>query len=814
MEALPNSVTNLVNLQVLKLNGCWYLKELPRGINKLINLRHLDDNPCESLEFMPRGIGKLTSLQTLSCFVVAKNRSPKSEMAEFEGAKLEDKQYLQSLTTKWESIDIDTDMDLDIDLYDKMLQSLQPNSNLQELGVKGYGGMSFPSWLSDLSNLVRISLDGCKRLEHIPPLDGIPYLKELLICSMKSLEYIDSEGVGGKEVSKFFPSLKILFIYDCHRLKGWWNKSRGEMKDESDESTIEEEFIMLYFPHLSSLGIYNCPNLTSMPLFPTLDEDLWLWGSSSMPLQQTMKMKPPVYYSSSSSFIRPLSILKTLKIWTIDDMESLPEVGLQNLSSLQYLEIKGCSRLKSLPLHGQGMPSLQNLFIHQCPRLKSLPLHGQGMPFLETLVISECTELKSLSESKSQGMIPYLPSLQELRIRSMSEEMNRGWGKESEEVWPNIKHIPNIIINKYYIQREGRYVEGEGLRCKDNSNPTQMTAIQNHSRYNSNGNIESLHFSNTDVSNAESWNIRNGNKDKARLWSIKDDHIHSNIKGNVVGDNDSQRQQNIYKNGLSEELNKGWGKESEEVLPNIKQIPNIVIDHYYIQKEGIMNLSLSSFSIRSLEDEFLIYIARDAAEKVILQKFRGDAFSAEIRNQELRRFKVSISRGLADSLCLTDSGSIAQGKFVFLFVVTDSVFRLTPDDPEIRENAEKEESECIATGNEEVEGSSAECAGIECEAAKGLAGSLCLTDSGSIAQGKFVFLFVVTDSVFRLLRGRVEDQATDDPAIIVVARLTHETDQAMTEPDMIAETELKHEEDQETEDQVIADPDLITATKE
>ncbi|KAJ6745328.1 hypothetical protein OIU74_028083 [Salix koriyanagi] len=469
MEALPNSVTNLVNLQVLKLNGCWHLKELPRGINKLINLKHLDvgctldDDLCESLEYMSRGIGKLTSLQTLSCFVVAKNKSGKSEMVggldelsrlnelrgsleirvkgyerdscilEFEGAKLEDKQYLQSLTITWGDID----MDSDIDLYDNMLQSLQPNSSLQGLGVEDHAGMRFPSWLSYLSNLVRIRLVGCKRLEHIPPLYGIPSLEELFIRAMDNLEYIDSEGVGGKEVSKFFPFLKKLDIRYCTSLKGWWKKSRGEMKDDSDESTAEEELIMLSFPRLSSLTIHDCPNLTSMPLFPTLDEDLWLWGTSSMPLQHTMKMKPPVY---SSSFIRPLSNLKGLRIWSSNDMESLPEVGLQNLSSLQQLEIRYCSRLESLPLHGQGMPSLQQLTIYECPRLKSL------------------------SVSKSQGMIPYLPSLQELEITSLSEEVSRGWGKESEEVWPNIKHIPNIIINRYYIQKEGRYVEGEGLR--------------------------------------------------------------------------------------------------------------------------------------------------------------------------------------------------------------------------------------------------------------------------------------------------------------------------------------------------------------
>nr|AKT94851.1 NBS-LRR resistance protein RGH2 1 [Populus tomentosa] len=225
MEELSNSVTSLVNLQVLKLNGCLSLKELPRDISKLINMRHLDvgcyldDDLCDNLEYMPRGIGKLTSLQTLSCFVVAKKKSPKSKMiggldelrmlnelrgrleirvkgyeggsciSEFEGAKLFDKEFLQSLTIQW---DLELDSDSDIDLYDKMLQSLQPNSSLQELIVKGYGGMRFPSWVSDLSNLVSIDLHHCRRLEHIPSLDGIPSLEELSILALDDLEYIDS----------------------------------------------------------------------------------------------------------------------------------------------------------------------------------------------------------------------------------------------------------------------------------------------------------------------------------------------------------------------------------------------------------------------------------------------------------------------------------------------------------------------------------------------------------------------------------------------------------------------------------------------
>ncbi|XP_052203914.1 putative disease resistance protein RGA3 [Diospyros lotus] len=470
MEELPNSITNLVNLQVLKLNGCEELKRLPRDMSKLINLRHLDvgcslaDDLC-GLEYMPRGIGQLTSLQTLSCFVVAKNSSHKSKMvggldelkrlnelrgsleiivveydsnswiSECKGAKLIDKQHLQSLTIRWRGPERDSNSD--INLNDETLQNLQPNLNLQELKVVRYGGMRFPSWLSRLSNLVGIHLEDCPRLEHIPPLHGILSLEALFIDDMRSLEYIDSEGVGGKGVSTFFPSLKKLELGFCGSLKGWWKKSSDEINDDSDE-------IMLCFPSLSSLKIGWCPNLTSMPLFPTLDI-LDLRCTSSMPLQQTMKMTAPVSSSSSSSidtFIRPLSKLKELLIFSVEDMESLPEIGLQNLSSLQQLVIILCSRLKSLPLPDEGMPSLQ------------------------ILNICVCKELKSLSQSESQGVIPYLSSLEHLRISSVTEELSgriRGWGKESMEEWPIIEHIPNIVIDEYYIQKDGRYVKEDEI---------------------------------------------------------------------------------------------------------------------------------------------------------------------------------------------------------------------------------------------------------------------------------------------------------------------------------------------------------------
>ncbi|XP_016566076.1 putative disease resistance protein RGA3 [Capsicum annuum] len=93
---LPNTITKLHNLQVLKLDNCRKLKNLPRDIWRLVSLRrlacrgcsslthippgllqltslmHLDFDGCSSLKDMLPGMGQLTSLRTLPSFIIGK----------------------------------------------------------------------------------------------------------------------------------------------------------------------------------------------------------------------------------------------------------------------------------------------------------------------------------------------------------------------------------------------------------------------------------------------------------------------------------------------------------------------------------------------------------------------------------------------------------------------------------------------------------------------------------------------------------------------------------------------------------------------
>ncbi|PHU21570.1 hypothetical protein BC332_06677 [Capsicum chinense] len=106
ISTLPNSITKLHNLQILKLDDCGELKNLPRDIWRLVSLRrlvcrrchslthipsglwqlkslmNLDLDGCSSLEDMPPGIGQLTYLRTLTSFIMGKESCISSQASD------------------------------------------------------------------------------------------------------------------------------------------------------------------------------------------------------------------------------------------------------------------------------------------------------------------------------------------------------------------------------------------------------------------------------------------------------------------------------------------------------------------------------------------------------------------------------------------------------------------------------------------------------------------------------------------------------------------------------------------------------------
>ncbi|XVF15650.1 hypothetical protein REPUB_Repub09cG0172800 [Reevesia pubescens] len=433
LKTLPKSICKLQNLLGLQLDYCWELEKLPKNIEKLVNLTHFGLKNCDNLTHMPRGIGKLTSLQTLSMFVVDKHGSHRhsggdlSELSglnnlrgelritnlgyvkdaknQFRAANLKKKQHLEWLALEWTGYNDDDE---------KSLEDLQPHPNLKALSVKGWrGDAKIPSWLSLLTNLVMIEIVGPSKFIHLPTFAHFPHLEVLSVDGLTELEYMDDNGVDGRqgESELFFPSLTHLSLAGCPNMKSWWRR-RIDGDNNYDGTSTKT------FPRLSNLYVEDCP-LTSMPLYPSLQEGLTLKNTSSRPFQRTIRTSITSTTPSTSSL--PLSKLESFSVKNIEELDSdLLDECLQNTSSLKSLGIGSCHWLKSLSGLSQHLTRLKSLEIGDCkeldlegmqweplgnlssltieniPRLLCLPIWLQHLSELKFLTIQNCSGLKSL----------------------------------------------------------------------------------------------------------------------------------------------------------------------------------------------------------------------------------------------------------------------------------------------------------------------------------------------------------------------------------------------------------------------------------
>ena len=221
------------------------------------------------------GLSELKGLSNLGgSLVITKLGHGEDDMVECKATNMKQKQHLQELELCW---DLEWD-DGETECYDDMsLKGLQPHQNLKRLILSHYMGVRIPSWVSSLTNLVHFNLFDNKRLQHLPPLNQLPYLKVFSLWVMEALEYISDEGSvsnvlvasfssSSSSKTPFFPSLSSLTISGCPKLKVCWRNS----DDDDDDNEPHHLLLPSFPPSLSTLLISNCPNLTSMPLIPDL----------------------------------------------------------------------------------------------------------------------------------------------------------------------------------------------------------------------------------------------------------------------------------------------------------------------------------------------------------------------------------------------------------------------------------------------------------------------------------------------------------------------------------------------------------------
>jgi hypothetical protein len=245
-------------------------------------------------------------------------------------AKLGEKENLIMLSLTWQSSQLDADTE------ERVLNSLQPHTNLAKLKIGGYRGMRSPCWMESpmLTNLTYISLSCCKNWQHLPPLGRLPSLKYLYLKDMDSVKIIE-DSFYGCEGSFAFPSLNLLSIENLPSLEEW----------------VEVEN-MIMFPRLEVLCIRQCMALRNIPALPSTLAYLEITDVGLSTLPGT--------YHSSETTASQKPLRSRLKIWGCPNLVTLGQEYC--FFSLEELDIRYCENLLHLPIDRIDSPSLGRRF--------------------------------------------------------------------------------------------------------------------------------------------------------------------------------------------------------------------------------------------------------------------------------------------------------------------------------------------------------------------------------------------------------------------------------------------------------------------
>ncbi|KAK1283714.1 putative disease resistance RPP13-like protein 1 [Acorus calamus] len=426
---LPDSLCNLQYLQTLLLQGCYRLTKLPTDLRRLQALRHL----ITEYFVMPAGIGQLIHLQTLEKFKIDNHHhndggegphddggcninelGPLSQLrylgirdlhyvrsgAEAKKAAMQDKTHLRKLRLMWSGWQ-ERLPDERMTRLEEVFEELWPPSSIEVLQVDGFPGPEIPRRMTSLENLIHLNISHVRYLQRLPSLGLLPQLKQLSITYNEDIKKIGSEFVfGGGRRRGAFPKLEGIYF---QRMDGWEEWRDGMEEEEEGEEEERSGIIIIgdgeggvvpvdihqqpILPLLTSLRIYECPNLRSLPL--------------SL-LRHATNLTRLILYEVAVKDIGGLVHVRELELSCCNKLESL-----WKLSALESLNVESCPSLKDMT--NLGVASLTRItFICHEENRNIEALKGVNVSDETRLVIRGSIEL--IRKCIPNG--PYWPTIQ------------------------------------------------------------------------------------------------------------------------------------------------------------------------------------------------------------------------------------------------------------------------------------------------------------------------------------------------------------------------------------------------------------------
>ncbi|XP_057957437.1 putative disease resistance protein RGA3 [Malania oleifera] len=362
IRRLPDSITKLYHLQTLNMEYCYEMQELPKEMRALINLRHLGLDQYSAVRIMKDGpieMRRLIHLRTLPVFVVGRGRGrrieelePLNELRgelwiydlqhmrgkeEAEKANLKGKKNIETLGLQWGNDDEVGIGEND----DEVLEGLQPHLDLKRLIIDGFrAATTLRSWMAKLPNLQKLVIYRCHKLKSIlpPNLEGFP----------PSLQQMKLNWCEKLTSLQFGTSLKKLGIWNCPNLE-----------------SVPADLLKLH--SLSDLSICKCKRLSSLPegLLCCLPE---LKSLVLGEFNEELDGFPSLLCSTDHHrHCHHQFQLESLSLYGWPKLKSLPDheqLLLPRLSSLQFLRIEKFGRLEALP---ELLPkNLRHLYLEKC----------------------------------------------------------------------------------------------------------------------------------------------------------------------------------------------------------------------------------------------------------------------------------------------------------------------------------------------------------------------------------------------------------------------------------------------------------------